>query len=152
MPPNSKIPNKAFFGSWRYKKFLGLSKPIPVIHLHKNTYRWAYQSQQKLTFLLRDDIVLWRSHPGSRWTRKQLKAIPKLYFLLLCCNKILNIELNPLWARWPIEPVLNSGFCSVLKSGWESLCPPGRDTNPSQVSSQQTLVFVYLPWKDGKLS
>ena len=27
-----------------------------------------------------------------------------------------------------------------------------RDTNLSQVSSQQMLVVIYLPWKDGKLS
>ena len=32
------------------------------------------------------------------------------------------------------------------------LTPPGRDTNPSQVSSQQTLVLIYLPQKDGKMS
>ena len=31
---------------------------------------------------------------------------------------------------------------------WESLTPPERDTNPSQVSSQQVLVLIYLPWKD----
>ena len=36
--------------------------------------------------------------------------------------------------------------------GWESLTPPGWDTNPSQVSSQQMLVLIYLPRKDGKLS
>ena len=29
---------------------------------------------------------------------------------------------------------------------------PGWDTNPSQVSYQQTLVLIYLPQKDGKLS
>ena len=29
---------------------------------------------------------------------------------------------------------------------------PGWDTNPSQVSSQQSLVLIYLPRKDGKLS
>ena len=29
---------------------------------------------------------------------------------------------------------------------------PGLDTNPSQVSSQQTLVLIYLPRKDGKLT
>ena len=33
-----------------------------------------------------------------------------------------------------------------------SLIPPGWDTNPSQVSSQQKLVLIYLPPKDGKLS
>ena len=44
-----------------------------------------------------------------------------------------------------------SPVCVVL-SGWESLTPPGWDTNPSQVSSQQMMVLIYLPWKDGKLS
>ena len=32
------------------------------------------------------------------------------------------------------------------------MTPPGWDTNPSRVSSQQTLVLIYLPRKDGKLS
>ena len=32
------------------------------------------------------------------------------------------------------------------------MTPPGQDTNPSQVSSQQTLVLINLPWKDRKLS
>ena len=32
------------------------------------------------------------------------------------------------------------------------MTPPGWDTNPLQVSSQQTLVLIYLPRKDGKLS
>ena len=39
-----------------------------------------------------------------------------------------------------------------MLSGWESLTPPGRDTSPSQVCSQQTLVLIYLPRKDEKLS
>ena len=39
-----------------------------------------------------------------------------------------------------------------MLSGWESLTAPGRDTNPSQVSSQQTLALIYLPRKDRKLS
>ena len=39
-----------------------------------------------------------------------------------------------------------------MLSGWGSLTPPGQDTNPSQVSSQQMLVLIYLPRKDGKLS
>ena len=39
-----------------------------------------------------------------------------------------------------------------MLSGWESLTPPGWDTIPSQVSSQQTLVLIYLPRKDRKLS
>ena len=43
-----------------------------------------------------------------------------------------------------------SGFCSVKRIRVFDF--PGRDTNPSQVSSQQTLVLIYLPPKDGKLS
>ena len=39
-----------------------------------------------------------------------------------------------------------------MLSGWGPLTPHGRDTNPTQVSSQQMLVLIYLPWKDGKLS
>ena len=45
------------------------------------------------------------------------------------------------WSRL-LSPV------SVVLSRWESMTPPGRDTNPSQFSSQQTLVLIYLPWKD----
>ena len=41
---------------------------------------------------------------------------------------------------------------SVMLSGRESLTPPGQDTNPLQVSSQQILVLIYLLWKVGKLS
>ena len=41
---------------------------------------------------------------------------------------------------------------SVVLSRWKSLTPPGRDTNPSQVSSQQMLVLIYLPRKDGEPS
>ena len=45
-----------------------------------------------------------------------------------------------------------SGFCSVKRmrvfdSSWIRW-----DTNPSQVMSQQTLVLIYRPLKDGKLS
>ena len=32
------------------------------------------------------------------------------------------------------------------------MTPPGLDTNPSQVSFQKTLVLIFLPRKDGKLS
>ena len=39
-----------------------------------------------------------------------------------------------------------------MLSRWKSLPSPGRVTNLSQVSSQQTLVLKYLPRKDGKLS
>ena len=49
------------------------------------------------------------------------------------------------WSRC-LSPV------SVVLSGWESSTPPGWDTNPLQVSSQQTLVLIYLPRKDGRLS
>ena len=41
---------------------------------------------------------------------------------------------------------------SVVLSGLESLIPPGQNTNPSKVNSQQTLVLIYLPRKDGKQS
>ena len=41
---------------------------------------------------------------------------------------------------------------SVVLSGWECFTPPGWDTNPLQVSSQQTLVLINLPRKNGKLS
>ena len=59
-------------------------------------------------------------------------------------------KLNPLLTKWPMEPVLISGFCSVK---WMRVSDsPGRDTNPSQVSSQQMLVLIYLPWNDRKLS
>ena len=41
---------------------------------------------------------------------------------------------------------------SSFRSGWKSLTPPGWDTNPSQVGSQQMMVLLYLPRKDGKLN
>ena len=41
------------------------------------------------------------------------------------------------------------GLCSV--KGMRGLTHSGRDTNPSQVSSQQTLVLIYLPRKDKML-
>ena len=44
------------------------------------------------------------------------------------------------WSQY-LSPV------SVVITNWETLTPPGRDTNPSQVSSQQMLVFAYLLWK-----
>ena len=50
-----------------------------------------------------------------------------------------------------MEPALISGFCNVKLM---RICdPPGWDKkNTLQVSSQQTLVLIYLPRKDGKLS
>ena len=44
------------------------------------------------------------------------------------------------------------GLVAHGANGWEhlALTPPGWDTNPMQVSSQQTLVLIYLPRKDGK--
>ena len=39
-----------------------------------------------------------------------------------------------------------------MLSRWEALTPPGRYTNISQVSSQQTLVLIYQSRKDRKLS
>ena len=62
----------------------------------------------------------------------------------------IKLKLNPLQAKWPIEPALISGFCSFKRI--RVFDSPGRDTNPSQVSSQQTLVLIYQPHKDGKLS
>ena len=41
---------------------------------------------------------------------------------------------------------------SLVLIGSESLNHPGRDTNPSQVSSQKMPVLIYLPLKDGKLN
>ena len=55
-----------------------------------------------------------------------------------------KLKLYSLWGH--LSPV------SVVLSRWESLTPPGQDTNPSQVSFQQMLVLIYLPLKDGKLS
>ena len=49
-------------------------------------------------------------------------------------------EPNGLWSR-RLSPV------SVVLSRYESLTPPGQDINPSQVSSLQTLVLIYLPRK-----
>ena len=48
-----------------------------------------------------------------------------------------------------MERVLISRFCSVKQM--RVFDPPGWDTNPSQVSSQQMLVLIYVPKKDGKL-
>ena len=62
---------------------------------------------------------------------------------------IAKTKLNPLRAKWPIEPALISDFRSVKRM--RVFDSPGQDTNPSQVSSQQTLVLIYLPQKDGKL-
>ena len=59
---------------------------------------------------------------------------------------------NPLRDKWPIEPALISGFCSVKRISVLSLTLHGWDTNPPQVSSQQRLVLICLPRKDGKLS
>ena len=53
-----------------------------------------------------------------------------------------SAKINPLRAKWPCSRY----FSPVSKAliGWESLTPPGRDTNPSQVNSQQTLYsFIY---------
>ena len=46
-------------------------------------------------------------------------------------------------------PALVSGFCSVK---WMRVFDSFLDGNPSQVSSQQTLVLIHLPWKNEKLS
>ena len=58
--------------------------------------------------------------------------------------------LNPLRARWPMEPALISG-CSV--KGMIAFDSPWTEHyNPSQVSFQLMLVLIYLPRMDGKLS
>ena len=60
-------------------------------------------------------------------------------------------KLNPLWAKWPMELALISGFFSVKadeSSLWLPL-DPGWDTDPSQVSSQQTLDRYHLPTPEG---
>ena len=44
-----------------------------------------------------------------------------------------------------MEPALYISPVSVVLSRWESLTRPGWDINPSQVSSQETLVLIYLP-------
>ena len=49
-----------------------------------------------------------------------------------------------------MKPAINSGFCSVKRM--RVFGSPEWDINPSQVSSQQKLVLIYLPWKDEKLS
>ena len=51
-----------------------------------------------------------------------------------------------------MEPALISSLCNArdYKSLWLPL--GGRDTNPSQVSFQQTLLLIYLPRKNGELS
>ena len=46
-------------------------------------------------------------------------------------------------SQWKIYQMSNSSFCN-----WNS----PNTLNPSQISSQQTLVLIYLPRKDGKLS
>ena len=49
-----------------------------------------------------------------------------------------------------MEPVLIPGLRSVKQM--RDFDSPRWDINPSQVSSQQMLVLIYLPQKDGKLS
>ena len=53
-------------------------------------------------------------------------------------------KLNPFPGLVPVLVV------SVALRRCEPLSPPGLDTKPSQVSSQQKLVITYLPRKDGK--
>ena len=87
-------------------------------------------------------------------TLGELKKIAFNSDLIPCPQWFLYLiprELNPVRAKWPVEPVLISHFCSVLKVN-ESLTSPGQNTNPSQVSSQQMQVLIHLPRKDGKLS
>ena len=57
-------------------------------------------------------------------------------------------KLNPLQAKWPMEPVLISGFCSskqmrVFESPWigESII-----SNVGSIAgAQQVLILIYLP-------
>ena len=53
---------------------------------------------------------------------------------------------SPVARLGSLDSALISAFNSVLKAD-ENLTPPGWDTNPSKVSSQQMLVFFYLPHK-----
>ena len=46
-----------------------------------------------------------------------------------------------------MEPALTVSPVAVVLSKWKSLTPPGQDTNPSQVSSQQMLVLTYQLWR-----
>ena len=64
-------------------------------------------------------------------------------------NFSINLIIQEARAK-PMEPALISGFCNDKRM--RVFDSPGQDTNPSQVSSQQTLVFIYLPRKDGKPS
>ena len=66
-------------------------------------------------------------------------------FLLGIFGAIFIKKLNPLRAKWPIEPALISDFCSIKRI--RVFDSPWTGTNPSQVSSQQTLVLIYLPRK-----
>ena len=68
-----------------------------------------------------------------------IRAYSWQYFITAKSFKLLN----PLRDMWPMEPALISSFCSVKRL----LTPPGWDTNPSQISSQQTLVLIYLSRK-----
>ena len=51
-----------------------------------------------------------------------------------------------------LSPEPLEGIISVVLRGIESLTSPTGHTNPSQVSPQQTLVLIFLPRKDGKMS
>ena len=91
-------------------------------------------------------LVLKISHSFAALTREIFFQHSKIKFVSPRGHVISSIyEPSGPWSR-RLSPV------SVVLSGWESLTPPGRDTNPSQVSSQQTLVLIYLPREDGKLS
>ena len=57
----------------------------------------------------------------------------------------MSSKLIPLRDNSSIVPALIFGFRVTV---FTSL---GRDTNPLQISSQQTLVLIYLLWKDRKL-
>ena len=64
----------------------------------------------------------------------QTNILVLLLYLRLLWSSLLPLDqhkLNPLQAKWPMEPVLISGFCSVK---WMRvlIIPPGWDTNLSQ--------------------
>ena len=70
--------------------------------------------------------------------------------MIVAVTHTIFIKLNPLRAKWPMEPALVP--VSVVLSGCEPLTPPRWDTNPSQVGFQHTLVLIYPAGQDGKLN
>ena len=117
------------------------------------------QVYMQYNFFCLYNSIWFKTHP--LWVLQILFIIKKLKYTLWT-NKFKTIwwlqvgkvhgQLNPLLAKWAMELVLISTFCSVKYCKWSKVFDsPGRNTNSSQVSSQQTLLLVYLPWKDGRL-